>query len=278
MLNEGWLSQLYTQLLQLRKENVKKKKFRLVRDSNPSPRQYRCSDLPIKLTSQLGQLVELVSYKPVKGWWWSNEYIKIIYVNCGVKNYERWSSQLYTPLSQLRKDSLKKIDSGFEPLTSSSFHGLITNPFQRPVPSCLVSLIGRPLHRYRRGRGFESRTSLHFSGFLFATAKVAYITAMIVLHLILPSAVYIYDFHIFITSSKNVAKWKWYQLQSLISLCISWRRVDLLVVISLVARWSGMVARWLFHLSCTCGNGWRFAWLPMLLRFAQTFLMLGSFD
>ena len=114
----------------------REKKFSLVRDSNPSPRQNRCSDLPIKLTSQLGQLVELVNYKPVKGWWWSNEYIKIIYVNCGVKNYERWSSQLYTQLSQLRKDSLKKIDSGFEPLTSSSFHGLITNPFQRPAPSC----------------------------------------------------------------------------------------------------------------------------------------------
>ena len=39
-----------------------------------------------------------------------------------------------------------------------------------------------------------------FSVFLFATAKVAYITAMIILHLILHSAVQIYDFHIFKTS------------------------------------------------------------------------------
>ena len=39
-----------------------------------------------------------------------------------------------------------------------------------------------------------------FSGFLFATAKVAYITAMIILHLILHSAVHIHDFHICITS------------------------------------------------------------------------------
>ena len=38
--------------------------------------------------------------------------------------------------------------------------------------------IGRGLHRYRSGQGFESGTSLNFSGFLFATAKVAYITAM----------------------------------------------------------------------------------------------------
>ena len=44
-------------------------------------------------------------------------------------------------------------------------------PIQRPAPSWLVSLIGRALHRYRRGQGFESRTSLNFfSGFLFATA------------------------------------------------------------------------------------------------------------
>ena len=27
------------------------------------------------------------SFKPVKGWWRSYEYMKVIYVNCGVKNY-----------------------------------------------------------------------------------------------------------------------------------------------------------------------------------------------
>ena len=40
-----------------------------------------------------------------------------------------------------------------------------------------------------------------FSGFLFATAKVAYVTAMLILHLILHSASSHNDFHIFITSS-----------------------------------------------------------------------------
>ena len=35
-------------------------------------------------------------------------------------------------------------------------------PIQRPAPSWLVSVIGRALHRYRRGQGFESRTSLIF--------------------------------------------------------------------------------------------------------------------
>ena len=46
-LNEGWSSQLYTQLLQLGKESLKK--FQLVRNSNPWPLRYRCSALPIKL-------------------------------------------------------------------------------------------------------------------------------------------------------------------------------------------------------------------------------------
>ena len=35
-------------------------------------------------------------------------------------------------------------------------------PIQRPAPSWLVSLIGRALHRYRRGQGFESRTTWIF--------------------------------------------------------------------------------------------------------------------
>ena len=39
------------------------------------------------------------------------------------------------------------------------------------------------VHRYRRGQGNESRTSRNFfSGFFFATAKVVYITAIIILH------------------------------------------------------------------------------------------------
>ena len=61
------------------------------------------------------------------------------------------------------------------------------------------------LHQYRRGQGFEYRTSLiFFSGFLFATAKVAYSTAMIFIHIIIHSAVHKYDFHIFITSEKSL--------------------------------------------------------------------------
>ena len=49
--------------------------------------------------------------------------MKIIYVNCRVRNYIKvvWSSQLYMQLLQLRKESLKKIQActGFESLTSA---------------------------------------------------------------------------------------------------------------------------------------------------------------
>ena len=54
-------------------------------------------------------------------------------------------------------------------IRSSYIHNFIiilsrvyNEPIQRPAPSWLVSLIGRALHRYRRGQGFESRTSLNF--------------------------------------------------------------------------------------------------------------------
>ena len=73
-----------------------------------------------------------------------------------------------------RKESLKKNQActGLEPLSSA-------------IPNVRI----------------ESRTSLNFNflGFLFATAKVAYITARIILQIILHSALHIYDFHIFIT-------------------------------------------------------------------------------
>ena len=53
-----------------------------------------------------------------------------------------------------------------------------------------------------------------FSGFLFVTTKVAYITAMIFLQIILHSAVYIYDFHIFIMPSSSFHGFKTAQIYS----------------------------------------------------------------
>ena len=57
---------------------------------------------------------------------------------------------------------------------------------------------------YRRAQGFEFCTSLNFfSGFLFATAKIASITGMIFFHIILHPAVLINDFDAFITPSSS---------------------------------------------------------------------------
>ena len=69
----------------------------------------------------------------------------------------------------------------------------------RPAPSWLVSLIGRALHRYRSARVQIPYKPEFFSSFLFATTKVAFFTAMIILHLILHVGVHIYDFRKFKT-------------------------------------------------------------------------------
>ena len=46
--------------------------------------------------------------------------------------------------------------------SSSSFHGFITNQFNNLFPVGLLAQLVRALHGYRRGQGFESRTSLNF--------------------------------------------------------------------------------------------------------------------
>ena len=50
-----------------------------------------------KLSQQASceHVIELVRYKPVKGWWWSYEYMKIIYMNYGVKNYMKDDHRSY---------------------------------------------------------------------------------------------------------------------------------------------------------------------------------------
>ena len=87
-------------------------------------------------------------------------------------------------------------------ISSSSFHGFITNQFNDLLP---VGSYGRALHRYRRGQGFESRTSLNFffrPSFRNCISCGYNLTAMIFLQIILHSLlVYIYDFHIFIVIS-----------------------------------------------------------------------------
>ena len=90
-----------------------------------------------------------------------------------------WSSQLYTQLKQLLRLSFRNClscvyncdDQSFIHcfFRSSNICIFISSPqrvynefTQWPAPSWLDSSIGRTLHRYRRGHGFESRSSLNF--------------------------------------------------------------------------------------------------------------------
>ena len=141
--------------------------------------------------------------------------MKIIYVNCGVKNYlkedhrscirnlcscekKAWKNNIYiySNNSSLRNSHIYIYDFqvsiyNFIIILSRVHH----EPIQRPAPSWLVSLIGRALHRYRRGQGFESRTSLNFfqaffSPFLFCpylgVSNTPYLGSDVkVLHLVL---------------------------------------------------------------------------------------------
>ena len=73
-------------------------------------------------------------------------------------------------------------------------------PIQRSAPSWLVSSIGKSVTPVsQRSRVRIPYMPEFFSGFLFTTAKVASITAMISFYIIPHPAVHIYDFHISIT-------------------------------------------------------------------------------
>ena len=95
---------------------------------------------------------------------WSFEYyMKIIYVSCGLKNWMKDDHRSYIRIIILS--------------------WVYNEPIQRPAPSWLVSLIGRVLHQYCAEVKSSNPVQAwkFFSGFLFAAAKVVYITAMIIL-------------------------------------------------------------------------------------------------
>ena len=71
--------------------------------------------------------------------------------------------------------------------SSSSVHRFITNQFNDLLP---VGLLAQLVERC--------------TGFLFATAKVVSITAMIFFHIIFHYAVLTYDFHLFLTSNNYI--------------------------------------------------------------------------
>ena len=64
---------------------------------------------------------------------------------------EERSSQLFTQLKQLRKETL------FHP--QFILHGYITNLQYDQLPAGLHSSVGRALYRHCRGHGFDSRSN-----------------------------------------------------------------------------------------------------------------------
>ena len=61
--------------------------------------------------------------------------------------------------------------TGLEPMTSAIPVVYCDPTPVWPVPSWLVSSVGRALHRYRKGHGFKSRTGLNLFQVLFSTTR-----------------------------------------------------------------------------------------------------------
>ena len=134
-----------TQFKQLRKRSLKKKKFRLQRDSNPWPPRHRCSALSTELWSHncWEQVNFSGSIRPLRAIQHHSDW-----VCTAVQTQSLWCCIALSGLM----DPLK--------LTCSQ-------------QLWLHSSVDRALHRCRGGHGFESRWSLNFfffSGFSFAIA------------------------------------------------------------------------------------------------------------
>ena len=113
----GW----YALIKQLRKRSLKKKKFRLQRDSNPWPLRYRCSALPTELWSHncweqvnfSGSIMPLRVIQHYSDW--------VCTAVMSKWRHER-SSRLIRNLSNCEREAWKKkiqASAGFEPVTSA---------------------------------------------------------------------------------------------------------------------------------------------------------------
>ena len=161
----------YMQLLQLQKESLKK--IQACTGFKPLTSAYRCSALPIKLTSLfvLQRSRVWILYKPATA--------KVAYITAMIILWHIYDFHIFKT-------------------SSSSFHRFITNKFNN------LLIVGFFLVERCTGivevKGSNPAQASIVCRLSFATAKVAYITAMIILHLILLSTVHIHNFHTFKTS------------------------------------------------------------------------------
>ena len=139
------------------------KKFRLERESNPWPMRYRCSVLTNWAIKPSGSWSIESSYlarrwRNEREYIWNND-LHIILSLSAVQIYQ-WLFHAYScSFLQLRDKYELSIDQ---------------------LPIGLIAQLVRALHRYRRGHGFDSRSSLNFFRFLlFSCLSWNTFTAMI---------------------------------------------------------------------------------------------------
>ena len=113
---------------------------------------------------------------------WNYEYMKIIYVKCGAGRiiWRKIIALIYATYAVAKRKPEKiQACTGFGPLTCCDTGAALSvrviilsrvynETIQRPAPSWLFNLTGRALHRYRKGQGFESHTSLNFFQVFFS--------------------------------------------------------------------------------------------------------------
>ena len=96
--------------------------------------------------------------------------------------------------------------------SSSSFYRFITNLFNGLLPAGLLVQLVERCTRIAEVKGSNPvQARKFFSRLLFATSKIASITAIIFFHIILHPVVLIYDFHIFIASVFIIVKSKFFR-------------------------------------------------------------------
>ena len=158
------------------------KKFRLQRDSNPWPLRYRCSALPTELWShncweQVNFSGSIMPLRVIQhsDWVctavmskWRHERSSRLIRNLSNCEREAWKKKKKLLKLRINREDLSWRHLLITAVQTQSLCCITLSGMMDPLKlTCsqqlwLHSSVGRALHRYRRGHGFESRWSLNF--------------------------------------------------------------------------------------------------------------------